>query len=274
MAEPEGNSEVDRSKDDELLLPWEQQNLRGDYKNYLTAKRQNYRANLQNFPALWDCFLSLDETFVREFLDLQRISPQSLLPSHLFRSSHAGMRVALELAFSACIYDAQNVVRSAIELAAHAYHIHRNPRLNAVWRAKDKRKAEFNAYRDAFERDKEKTLFHGLKRLHKYSGMFSETGTHSTISGMSLRHKFETTGDGTKLIMHFFETDPRRIGPFLVSILTACRLIEDALFSCFRARLDLDPQLVEMRTQFEQRKARATTDLIQRFNIPRPTIIT
>jgi hypothetical protein len=94
------------------------------------------------------------------------------------------------------------------------------------------------------------------------------------IFGLVDHAKFETTGDGTKLIMHFFETDPRRIGPFLVSILTACRLIEDALFSCFRARLDLDPQLVEMRTQFEQRKARATTDLIQRFNIPRPTIIT
>lgn len=273
MIEPEANSKKGRSKDDELLLPWEQQNLRGDYKNYLTAKRQNYRADLQNFPALWDCFLSLDEIFVREFLDLQRISPQSLLPSHLFKSSHAGMRVALELAFSACIYDAQNVVRSAIELAAHAHHIHRNPRLNSVWRAKDKGKAEFNAYRDAFERDKEKTLFHGLKRLHKYYGMFSETGTHSTISAMSLRHKFETTGDGTKLIMHFFETDPRRIGPFLLSILTACWLIENALFSCFRDRLDLDPQLAEMRTQFEQKKAQATTELIRRFNIPRPTII-
>ena len=88
MTEPEGNSEPDRSKDDELLLLWEQQNLRVDYKNYLTAKRQNYRANLQNFRALWDCFLSLDEILVREFLDLQRISPRSLLPSHLSPHPH------------------------------------------------------------------------------------------------------------------------------------------------------------------------------------------
>lgn len=274
MTEPEAASKEGRAKNGGLLLPWEQQSVGGDYKNYLTAKRQNYRANLQNFPALWDCFLSLDEIFVREFIDLQRISAQLLLPSHLFRSSHAGMRVALELAFSSCLYDAQNLIRSAIELAAHAHHIHQNPALNAVWRAKDKGKAEFNAYRDAFERDKEKTLFHNLKRLHKYYCMFSETGTHSTISAMSLRHKFEMTEDGTKLIMHFFETDLRRIGPFLVSILTACSLIEAALFSCFRARLDLDPQLVEMRSEFEKRKRRATTELIQRFNIPRPNITT
>jgi hypothetical protein len=50
MTEPEGNSKADRAKDDELLLPWEQQNLRGDYKNYLTAKATKLPSKPAEFP--------------------------------------------------------------------------------------------------------------------------------------------------------------------------------------------------------------------------------
>jgi hypothetical protein len=269
----EPNSQEGSPKDADLLLPFEQENLRGDYREYLVAKRKNHRVTLKIFPELWDCFLCLDEIFVREFFDLERISRQSLLPSHLFKGSHAKMRVALELAFSTCIYDAWNAVRSAIELAAHARNIHRDPKLGAVWLGKDKGKAESEAHKDAFERDKKKTLFHGLERLHQYYSMYSEISTHSTVSAMSLRNTFDTEDGKEKLTMHFFETDPQRLGPFLYSTLSACWLIENELFSCFRDRLDLDHHLVQMRLELEQKKARALSELIQRFNIPHPTIV-
>jgi len=272
----EANKQTSDLGADSLLLPVEHQSVRGEYRNYLLAKRRNYSAALRDFPRLWECFLRLDEVFTREFSDLQRISAQSLLPSHLFKISQAEIRVAFELAFSTCIYDAWGIVRSAIESAVHAHKIYMEPKLAGVWLAKDKSKQQSEAYKDAFERNKKKNLFpkeQGLERLHAYYSNYSEWGTHPTITAIALKHTFQDTEKEKRVVLHYFETDPRRLGPFLLSMLSACWLIENVCFGCFKTRLTLDHELDAMRREFEHNKKQAVDDLIKRFDIPLPTIM-
>jgi hypothetical protein len=45
----------------QILLPYEEEILRGDYRDYFIAKRTNYFATIHSFPNLWDCYLKLDE---------------------------------------------------------------------------------------------------------------------------------------------------------------------------------------------------------------------
>src|SRR5438445_12337862 len=107
--------------DKEFLLSFEDKNLRGEYRNYFIAKRENYFAIIQLLPELWDCFLKLDEIRKHEFADLERLrDAKQILPLQLFLNSHAQFRVAFELGFSTCIAEAWNIVRSAIEATAHA----------------------------------------------------------------------------------------------------------------------------------------------------------
>src|SRR2546427_305823 len=97
--EAKGSSEPPES---EFLLPFERQTLKGDYRGYLNIKRNNFFATIQQFRGIWDCFGLLDETWIREFADLERQrDPNQMLPLLLFINAHAQFRTAFELAFRA-----------------------------------------------------------------------------------------------------------------------------------------------------------------------------
>jgi hypothetical protein len=252
-----------------ILLPIEEQAIRGGYRQYFICKRTNYFASIQAFPELWDCFLRLDEIWLREFSDLERIRQRGqILPLHLFMNSHAQSRVGFELAFSSCLGEAWNIIRSSIESAVQAHKIGREPNLALVWMRKDNSPADKKAYKKAFEEHKRESLFpaqHGLDALYSYYCSYSEWGTHPTLAAVALRHKIEKTSADVNIRHEYLEGNPERPASSLFIMLEACGLIEGACFDCFKARLDLDAQLVRMRHEFDRCKAAAASAISRRL---------
>jgi hypothetical protein len=255
----------------QILLPFEEANILGDYRKYFISKRTNYFTTIHSFPNLWRCYVALDEIWTREFSDLQRITqPGQVLPLKLFMNSHAQFRVAFELGFSTCLGEAWNVVRSSIETAVQAHKIRRQPELALVWANKDHGKQEFEAYRNAFERNKKQSLFpreHGLLELHQYYSNYSELGTHPTISAMALRHSVTADEKDVNWRHEYLDTHPERIAPFLLVMLNAYALVERAFFDSFSGRLNLDIELVQMREQFTTAKAQTAAWIMEKFRL-------
>jgi len=262
--------------EDDLLLPFEKTHLRGDYKDYFTTKRNNFFATVQAFPGMWRCFGLLDEVWMREFGDLQRLRDvKQMLPGILFMNGHAQFRIGWELGFSCCIGEAWNVLRSGIESVAHAHKIYREPQLAAVWSAKDEGTKELQTFKDAFERNKKESLFpaqHGLDTLHRYWSEFSELGTHTTVSSLARRFKEEKTAEDVNWQLNYFEVDQKRIAIFLFSLLLAAASMEKAFFDCFETRLKLDPTLVAKRRELENATGRTKQEIIKQFKLRPPDI--
>jgi hypothetical protein len=258
----------------QILLPFEEGHLRGDYRTYFTRKRTNYFTTIHTFPNLWDCYLMLDEIWTREFHDLERITQSGqMLPLTLYMNAHAQFRAAFELAFATCIGEAWNIVRSSIETAVQAHKIRRHPDLALVWARKDHRKKEYKAYRDAFETNKKESLFpqeHGLRELHAFYAEYSELGTHPTISALALRHNIVTDAKDMTWRHEYLDTHPERVAPFLLTMLNACSLVEKAFFDSFSQRLDLDIELGRMREEFLLRKRQTADWIIKKFEIRPP----
>ena len=254
----------------QILLPFEEKNLRGDYRDYFIAKRTNYFRNIHTFAQLWNCYLGLDEIWERGLSDLRRITqPGQVLPIKLFSNCHAQFRVAFELGFSTCIGEAWNIVRSSIETAVQGHKIWREPNLALVWAKKDDGPQELKVYRAAFESNKKESLFpveHGLRELYSYYGDYSELGTHSTISALALRHNIEVDDKDVSWRHEYLETKPERIASFLFTMLTACALVEKAFFDCFDSRLKLDTDLMKMREVFEVQKRQTADWILKEFN--------
>ncbi len=262
--------------DDDLLLPFEKVHLQGDYKDYFKTKRNNFFATVQTVPGIWRCFGLLDDVWMREFQDLQRLREvKQMLPAILFMNGHAQFRIAWELGFSCCIGEAWNVLRSGIESVAHAHKIYREPHLAAVWSAKDDGPKELQAFKDSFERNKKESLFpaqHGLDTLHRYWSQFSELGTHTTVSSLARRFEEEKTAADVNWHLQYFEADPERIAIFLFSLLLAAAYMEKAFFDCFETRLTLDLVLVARRRDLGKVIGQTKQGIIKRFNLRAPDI--
>jgi hypothetical protein len=258
------------------LLPVENAHLRGEYRNYYLHKRNNFFATIQAFPKLWDCFLLLDEIWFQEISDFKRIGDlRQPFPLVFLMNAHAQYRSAFELGFSTRLGDAWNVLRTAIESAVHGLKIYREPQFAKVWLEKDDGKQQFEAFKDAFERNKRESLFpasHGLDRLHNYYSQFSEWGTHTTLSAMSARFRTEESTTDVQWILDYLETDPSKLAASLFSILDASHAMEKAFFQCFRDRLQLDTDLVKMRSEFERRKLEVRDGIVARFKLTPPAI--
>jgi hypothetical protein len=259
-------------KDADFLLASEQEILHGDYKEYFKTKRYNFLASVQQFPALWECYQLLDQIWLREFNDLERLrEPVQILPMVLFMYAHAQFRVARELGFSCCFGEAWNTIRSGIEAVAHAYKLVREPRLLRVWIEKDDGKSQKKAFREAFEANKEENLFpseYGLEELHRFYSDFSELGTHSTIGALSLRVETDHAPANFGLAHNYFEVEPRKVALYLALILRASCHMERAFYNCFDLRLKLDPELPKMRAEFSDGVGSTNSDLLRRFGIP------
>lgn len=264
------------NNEEELLLPFEKERLQGDYRHYYAIKRHNFRATIDGFSDLWQCFQLLDEIWPREFNDLERQrEPKQMLPLLLFAGAHAQFRIAYELAFCCCIGEAWNTLRSAIESVAHAHKTLREPNLIRVWVEKDDGSTQRKEFEKHFLHDKKQNLFpreHGFEKLHEYWSQYSEWGTHTTVSNLARRFRQETTPTDVNWRIEYFEADPQRLATSLFSLLAASSLMERAFFNAFDTRLRLDHVLADMRSRFEQKKESTRKDIIRKFKIQPPAI--
>jgi hypothetical protein len=243
--------------DEQILLPFEDKNLREPYREYFTTKRKNYLAVVRGLPELWDCFLRLDEIWARDLSNMQTVTEKERPPLiAMFRHSHQQFRIAFELGFSTAITEAWNIMRSSIDTAVVAHKIFREPNLLAVWARRGDGKAEKKAYHQAFEANKATSLFpsqSGLAGLYPFYRDYSEWGTHPGLGAISLHTKVEARATGQAWNHTYLETDGKRTVAFLFRMLEASVLVEGACFSCFQDRLKLDSQLMDMRTKFDKR---------------------
>jgi hypothetical protein len=71
--------------EDDLLLPFERENLPKEYKEYYGIKRGNFFASIQRFPEMWNYYMTLDMIWLREFDDLKpSADPDRMFPLILF----------------------------------------------------------------------------------------------------------------------------------------------------------------------------------------------
>ena len=111
-------------QESDLLLPFESQHIPADYKEYYTAKRNNFFASIQGFPEMWRYYTLLDAIWLREFGDLKPPgNVNQWFPLILFFNAHAKIRISIELALSGCLAEARSILRDAIEFVAHAHRM-------------------------------------------------------------------------------------------------------------------------------------------------------
>jgi len=58
-------------QENDLLVPFEIQNLPKSYKAYYVVKRNNFFSSIQGFPEMWTYYTMLDEIWLREFSELK-----------------------------------------------------------------------------------------------------------------------------------------------------------------------------------------------------------
>jgi hypothetical protein len=254
----------------ELLVPFESQHLREEYKQYYRAKRQNFFASIQGFSEIFDCYMLLDRIWLREFQDAKIASdPNRMFPLILYFNAHAKIRVGMELALSGCLAEARSILRDAIEFVAHAHHMLSDPALQLKWLSKNDQE---EAFKDAFERNKKAGLFRGLDELHKTWGDFSENGSHANINAMCDRFATVEKDGDLEWQLRYCGTDERMWGMQLFWMLLACFIMEQTFFLDYESRLKFDDTLLKMRAEFKARKERLRRDLIVRYSVPPATI--
>jgi hypothetical protein len=254
--------------ENELLVPFESQNLPTEYKEYYLAKRQNLFASIQGFSEIFNCYMLLDRIWLREFQDAKVASdPNRMFPLILYFNAHAKIRVCMELALSGCLAEARSILRDAIEFVAHAHHMLSDPALQLKWLGKNDQE---EAFKDAFERNKKAGLFKGLDELHQTWGDFSELGSHANINAMCDRFAMIEKDGAFEWQLRYCGIEPRMWGMQLFWMLLACFTMERTFSLDYESRLKFDDTLLKMRAEFETRKERLRRELIVRYNVQPP----
>jgi len=265
------NSPAEQSVDDVALLPLEDQKFHAEFKRYFRHKRGNFLKAMTEFADLWECFQLLNDIWMREMADLNVLRDKDqLLPRMLFTAAHSKFISALELGFSCCIGDAYSLLRDGIEFTAHAHKIFSEPSVTQIWADKMKGKAHTGAYDKIFTHEKKKNLFPhklGLKPLHFYYAQLSEIGTHSNTISLGKSFKDLSTPQRISWGFAYFETDPKKIATFLFTMLVIAGHMEETFFGCYGTRLNLDYELVNMRTKFNAMKEQQRHFLRTKYKI-------
>ena len=270
-------------RENDLLVPFEIQNIPAEYREYYAIKRNNFFASIQGFREMWEYYLRLDAIWMREFEDLKIArDPNRMFPLLLYFNAHAKIRVAIELGFSGCMAEARSILRDAIEFVAHAHQMTNDPELQKTWLSKNDGKAALEAFRDAFERHKREGLFEGLDELHKTWGQLSETGSHANINAMADRFVQIRSDTHIEFRLNYTGVEDSRMWALgLFSMLLASATMEQIFFNDYEGRVKLDHQVVRMRGEFEKYKEQLRQTLIRRYKVeppgglypaPRPTI--
>lgn len=258
------------SQESDLLVAFEAQNIPGPYKEYYKTKRNNFFASVRGFPEMWEYYIRLDKIWLREFADVRPQGEADLaFPLILYFNSHAKIRVSIELALSGCLAEARSILRDAIEFVAHAHSMIEDPSLQEVWLSKNE---EEEAFTEAFERRKKEGLFKGLEELHAKWGQLSEIGSHATPKSLCDRFATVELKDGTReWRFNYCSVEPRLWGMSLFSLLLTCFEMERTFFADYEDRLMLDPELVQMRAEFERYKESLRETLKMRYDVKPPS---
>lgn len=257
--------------DSDLLVPFERDNIKDDYRFFYTIKRNNLFSSIQNFPEHWEFFCRLDEIWRREIGDLEvAVDPTRTFPVVLYMNAHAKMRISMELAFSNCLPEARSILRDAVESVAHAHHMLRDPANQLIWLNKDEASGE-QEFKRVFEHNKRTGLFAGLQDLHKTYGELSEAGSHPTLQSFVNRVSMEHRDAQRCLTVNYSGAPERRLFAIeLFSRLLVCVLMERTFFNDFNTRFELDARLVRMRRNFETFKERLRRTVIERYKVQPP----
>lgn len=203
-------STTEQPQETDLLVPEEIQNIPAKYREYYAIKRNNFFASIQGFPEMWKYYHLLDAIWLRELEDME-VARQAnrVFRLMLYVNVHAKIRIAMELAFSGCMAEARSILRDAVEFVAHAHHMLKDPELQTVWLDKD---VEEEAFKDAFERNKKRELFDGLKELHERWGELSELGVACNTPRAFRAFCNYTHGRRPALANQLYRWRPARVG--------------------------------------------------------------
>jgi hypothetical protein len=94
------------------------------------------------------------------------------------------------------------------------------------------------AYEGAFEKEKKTRLFKSLADLHHYYTKFSEW-SHATITSLAFKSELIESDGDLNFLHQYFETNPKKLRPFITFALEASAAMEAAFFKSFSARLEL-----------------------------------
>ncbi len=271
------HSTTDTLPDEEVLLPYERRIMEGEWRQYLKASRQCWLAFINNFPELWRLFSELDRIFARELSDCEKQQhEEALIPIMLFVKAHKSIRVSIELAFSTHFTESFDAARAAVEAAAYAHKMNRDPSMAKVWLEKDEGEVEKNAFDSRFTYNKATNLFPSeyqfMPALHEAYSHFSEWGSHTTITSVGIHHGSASTQNSYTAFTKYAGADLQMGARIIFTLINAFCNIENALYDAFKTRLSLDTDLENDRTSLGAAKAQIAAALSRRFNLTGPLI--
>ncbi len=228
------NTVPDRVTDEsDLLVPFEQQVLPSEYKDYYRTKRNNFFASIQKLPQLWDYYLMLDQIWFREIDVLKPSSPNRGFPVIVYINAHAK----------------------------------KDPALQLIWLNK---LDDEEAFKKEFWYSKQTGLFAGLDELYEVWGKLSETGSHANLTSICERVRtVEVDGEPEwRLNYTGLAEKPWAMGIF--DMLLIDFKMEETFFKDYQMRFQFDEKLLTMRREFEVYKEQIRTFLTTRYNVKRP----
>src|SRR5271163_1326750 len=197
--------------DADLLVKFERDNIKDDYRLFYSIKRNNFFSSIQNFSELWEFFTRLDEIWRREIGDLEvATDPNRMFPVIFYMNAHAKMRLGMELAFSNCLPEARSILRDAVETVAYAHYMLRDPANQLIWMKKDE-PAGKAPFKKSFEANKKAGLFTDLSELHEKYGELSEAGSHPTMQSFANRVTMEDKGGQRHMVVNYTGAPDRRL---------------------------------------------------------------
>jgi hypothetical protein len=254
-------------RDDDLLVPFEQQTLPPEYKHYYRTRRNNFFASIQKFPELWDYYMMLDQVWFREIDVLKPSGPDRAFPIILYINAHAKIRIAIELGFTGCLPEARSILRDAVEFVAHAHHMLKDPALQLIWLNKLDDKEAFNK---EFWHNKQTGLFAGLDELYEVWGKLSEMGSHANLTSICERVKTVEVDGHSEFRLNYTGLPEKPWAMGILDMLLTDFKMEETLFKDYETRLQFDEKLLTMRREFENYKERLRRALAARYNIKPP----
>jgi hypothetical protein len=254
---------------DDLLVPFEQQVLPSEYKDYYKTKRNNFFASIQKFPELWDYYMMLDKIWFREIDVLKPSSPNKGFPVIVYINAHAKLRVAIELGLTGCLPEARSILRDAVEFVAHAHHMLKDAALQIIWLNK---LDDDEAFKKEFWYSKQTGLFSGLDELYEVWGKLSEAGSHANVNSLCERVRTVTVDGDLEWRLNYTGLAEKPWAMGLFDMLLICFKMEETLYKDYEMRFQFDETLVAMRRDFERYKESVRRLIVTRYNVKPPNI--
>lgn len=239
-----------------------------EYMEYYSFKRNNFFASIQKFRDQWNYYLKLDAIWMREFRALTPATdPNTIFPITVYMNAHLKIRVAIEMALAGSMPEARSIMRDAVEYAAHAHHMLKNPAKQEIWLNKLDDQKAWNA---EFWNDKPMMLFDGLPDLYRVWKHLSNMGSHANIVSMCERFHTDEVNGQTQFNVAYVGLDEKTWAVGLFDLLLHDFMMEEMLFKDYQTRLQFDETLLKKRAAFEVYKEQLRSAIAARYNLKPP----